>query len=136
MDVTQVRQHVAEVEQVGYTIVANAIEPDLVTELRDDLARLEHELEVQPAGNSFEGAATWRIYNLLVHGAVYERIPVHPQVLPIVEGVLDSGCLISSLSSIAIGAGETAQPIHADDQLIPIPKPHVATVCNTMWALT
>jgi len=26
--------------------------------------------------------------------------------------------------------------IHADDQLIPLPKPHVPVVCNTMWALT
>jgi ectoine hydroxylase-related dioxygenase (phytanoyl-CoA dioxygenase family) len=57
-------------------------------------------------------------------------------VLPIVEGVLDAQCLISSLSSIAICAGETPQPIHADDQLMPIPKPHPPTVCNTMWALT
>jgi ectoine hydroxylase-related dioxygenase (phytanoyl-CoA dioxygenase family) len=57
-------------------------------------------------------------------------------VLPIVEGVLDDGCLVSSLSSIAIGPGETAQPIHADDQLIPLDKPHRAIVCNTMWALT
>ena len=47
---------------------------------------------------------------------------------------MDAWC--RRLSSIAIGPGETAQPIHADDQLIPIPKPHVATVCNTMWALT
>ena len=31
---------------------------------------------------------------------------------------------------------ETAQPIHADDQLIPIAKPHVPTVCNSMWAIT
>jgi ectoine hydroxylase-related dioxygenase (phytanoyl-CoA dioxygenase family) len=61
---------------------------------------------------------------------------VHPHVLPIVEGVLDPGCLVSSLSSINIGPGEDAQPIHADDQLIPIPKPHPPTVCNTMWALT
>jgi ectoine hydroxylase-related dioxygenase (phytanoyl-CoA dioxygenase family) len=61
---------------------------------------------------------------------------VHPAVLPVVEGVLDGGCLISSLSSINIGPGETAQPIHADDQLIPLPKPHPPTVCNTMWALT
>jgi ectoine hydroxylase-related dioxygenase (phytanoyl-CoA dioxygenase family) len=57
-------------------------------------------------------------------------------VLPIVEGVLDQGCLVSSLSSISIGPDETPQPIHADDQLIPIPKPHPPTVCNTMWALT
>jgi ectoine hydroxylase-related dioxygenase (phytanoyl-CoA dioxygenase family) len=43
---------------------------------------------------------------------------------------------VSSLSSISILPGEIAQPIHADDQLIPLPKPHVPTVCNTMWALT
>ena len=61
---------------------------------------------------------------------------MHPHVLPIVDGVLDPGCLISSLSSIAILPGETAQPIHADDQLIPLPKPHPPTVCNSMWALT
>jgi ectoine hydroxylase-related dioxygenase (phytanoyl-CoA dioxygenase family) len=54
----------------------------------------------------------------------------------VVEGVLDAGCLVSSLSSIAIHPGERAQPIHADDQLVPLPKPHVPIVCNTMWALT
>jgi ectoine hydroxylase-related dioxygenase (phytanoyl-CoA dioxygenase family) len=43
---------------------------------------------------------------------------------------------VSSLSSIAIGPDEKPQPIHADDQLIPIPKPHPPLVCNTMWALT
>ena len=89
-----------------------------------------------PATNSFEGTKTVRIYNLLAHGPLYEQVPVHPAVLPIVEGVLDPGCLISSLSSIAIDPGEIAQPIHADDQLMPIPKPHVPTVCNSMWALT
>ncbi len=57
-------------------------------------------------------------------------------MLPIVEGVLDAGLLVSSLSSIAIGPEETPQPIHADDQIIPLPKPHPPTVCNTMWALT
>jgi ectoine hydroxylase-related dioxygenase (phytanoyl-CoA dioxygenase family) len=50
--------------------------------------------------------------------------------------VRDPGCLISSLSSIAILPGEDAQPIHADDQLIPLDKPHRPTVCNSMWALT
>jgi ectoine hydroxylase-related dioxygenase (phytanoyl-CoA dioxygenase family) len=50
--------------------------------------------------------------------------------------VLDDGCLLSSLSSIAIGPDETPQPIHADDQVIPLPKPHPAVVCNSMWALT
>jgi ectoine hydroxylase-related dioxygenase (phytanoyl-CoA dioxygenase family) len=128
--------HIERIRKDGYTIIEDAIEPDLVDALADDLRRLEKELGTKPAANTFEGTKTLRIYNLLVHGPNFEAIPVHANVLPVVEGVLDPGCLVSSLSSIAILSGETAQPIHADDQLIPIPKPHPPTVCNTMWALT
>jgi len=125
-----------EIDEVGYTILEGVIEPDLVDALVYDLDRLEGELGAAPATNSFEGTKTVRIYNLLAHGPDFARIPVHPAILPVVERVLDPGLLISSLSSIAIGPGETAQPVHADDQVIPLPKPHPATVCNTMWALT
>jgi ectoine hydroxylase-related dioxygenase (phytanoyl-CoA dioxygenase family) len=128
--------HVAAIDADGYTIVEGAIEPDLVDELAHDLERLERVLGTVPAANSFEGHRTVRIYNLLVHGEQYERIPVHEEVLPVVEGVLGRGCLVSSLSSISIDPGESAQPIHADDQLIPLPRPHPALVCNSMWALT
>lgn len=128
--------HVAAIAEHGYTIVPDAIEPDLIDALHDDLLRIEHDYDVKPSDNDFEGSRTVRIYNLLIHGPLYERIPVHHRLLPIVEGVLDRGCLVSSLSSISIGRGETAQPIHADDQLIPLAKPHAPTVCNTMWALT
>jgi ectoine hydroxylase-related dioxygenase (phytanoyl-CoA dioxygenase family) len=129
-------KHVARIADDGYTIVENAIEPDLVDALHDHLLQLERFFDVKPSPNSFEGHATIRIYNLLAFGERYERIPVHPNVLPVVEGVLDAGCLISSLSSISILPGERAQPIHADDQLIPLDKPHRPTVCNSMWALT
>lgn len=128
--------HVGRIADVGYTIVEDAIEPDLRRELADTLDRLAHELNIVPADNDFEGQRTVRIYNLLVHGDVFAQVPIHQHVLPIVEQVLDAECLLSSLSSIDIGPGETAQPIHADDMLMPIPKPHPPTVCNTMWALT
>jgi ectoine hydroxylase-related dioxygenase (phytanoyl-CoA dioxygenase family) len=134
--VTTVEEHVARVAADGYTILEHAIDLDTVDAIAADLERLERAFAVQPAGNSFEGDQTIRIYNLLAFGTLYEQIPVHPVVLPVVEGVLDPGCLVSSLSSISILPGERAQPIHADDQLIPLPKPHVPTVCNTMWALT
>jgi ectoine hydroxylase-related dioxygenase (phytanoyl-CoA dioxygenase family) len=131
-----VTEHVERIQRDGYTIVEDAIDTSLVDELAADLARLEPELGVTPATNSFEGTKTLRVYNLLAHGTVWQRVPVHASVLPLVEQVLDPGCLISSLSSIDIGPGESAQPIHADDMLIPIPKPHPPTVCNSMWALT
>ncbi len=136
MDDAAVAEHVQHVADHGYTIVEDAIEPELVDALRRDLIRLEEFFQVEPAGNSFEGIHTLRVYNLLAFGRIFELVPVHRHVLPIVEGVLDRGCLISSLSSISIMPGEVAQPIHADDQLIPIPKPHPPTVCNSMWALT
>ncbi len=132
----EVRQHLERIARDGYTIVEDVFSADEAEAALADLARLEAELGIRFANNDFEGRATKRVYNLLVHGKRWEAIPVHPRVLPVVEGVLDPGCLVSSLSSIAIHPGETAQPIHADDQLLPLPKPHVATVCNTMWALT
>ena len=136
MDPAARQRHLDEIAEQGYTILSEVLEPDLVDALNEDLLRLEHDLGIVPADNDFEGSHTVRIYNLLVHGKLYEGIPVHPEILPVVEGVLDAGCLVSSLSSISIDPGETAQPIHADDQLIPLPKPHPPTVCNTMWALT
>jgi ectoine hydroxylase-related dioxygenase (phytanoyl-CoA dioxygenase family) len=136
LDEATIEKHAETVRSEGWAVVENAIALDLVDAIYDDLLRLEHDLGIVPADNLFEGIRTTRIYNLLVHGPIYERIPVHPNVLPIVERVLDPGLLISSLSSIAIGSDEQAQPIHSDDQLIPLPKPHPPLICNTMWAIT
>jgi len=128
--------HAARIERDGYTILERVIEPELLSALADDLARIERDEHIVPAENPFEGTRTVRIYNLLARGELYGRVAEHPAALPLVERVLDRGCLVSSLSSIAIDPGESAQPIHADDQIMPVPKPHVAFVCNTMWAVT
>lgn len=128
--------HLERMRRDGYTIVEGAIDAATVTALRHDLRRLTVALGIRPATNIFEGTRTLRIYNLLALGEIYQQVPVHERVLPIVEGVIDRGCLVSSLSSIDIGPGEAAQPLHADDQVIPLPRPHVSIICNTMWALT
>jgi ectoine hydroxylase-related dioxygenase (phytanoyl-CoA dioxygenase family) len=133
---SDIESHVVRIGRDGYTIVKDAVDLALVDALRTDLERIEREEKVVPASNIFEGLNTVRIYNLLARGKIYEAIPVHEAVLPIVERVLDTGCLVSSLSSIAISPGEAAQIIHADDQLIPLPRPHVPIVCNTMWAIS
>ena len=135
-DRLNIEQHLKNIDDVGYTLVENAIEPDLIDRLNDALLRLEHELHIKPGDNSFEGAHTIRIYNLLARDPVFASVPVHPNLLPIVEGVLDGGCLVSSLSSISIDPGEAAQPLHADDTLFNLPRPHQPLVCNSMWALT
>jgi ectoine hydroxylase-related dioxygenase (phytanoyl-CoA dioxygenase family) len=133
---TTTEEHLATIERDGYTVVRDAFDAERAQALIDELDRLERDLGIEPADNSFEGRATVRIYNLLARGPLFEAIPVEPEVLSIVDGVLSPECLVSSLSSIVICPGEPAQPIHADDQAMPLGKPHVPTVCNTMWALT
>ena len=78
--------HLTRIAGEGYTILPDAIEPELVDEIDEALLELEHDLGTIPADNLFEGVRTMRVYNLLVHGATFEKIPVHPNVLPVVEG--------------------------------------------------
>ena len=130
--------HAARIARDGYTIVEDAIEPELVDAPRRGprCASSASSTIVPRATNSFEGTTRCASTTCSCTASSTSGSRCIPNVLPIVERVLDPGCLVSSLSSIAIGPGESAQPIHADDQLIPLPKPHVPTVCNTMWALT
>ncbi len=129
-------QALREIEEQGYTILERAIPEDLLDTVGEALVKIERDQKIVPSKNDFEGHQTVRIYNLLAYGSPFSKIPLNPQVLPIVEGVLDEGCLISSLSSISIGKGESPQPIHADDQVIGLARPHPAVVCNSMWAMT
>ena len=131
-----VEHHLRDIEEQGFTCLESVIEERLVDELNDALMSLESALDIRPGANRFEGQHTIRIYNLLAHQAVFREVPVHPTLLPLVEAVLDPGCLVSSLSSISIDPGETAQPLHTDDTLYNLVRPHDAVVCNSMWALT
>ena len=126
MPAADLAEHIDRLDRDGFTIVHDAFDVLLADQLSSDIDRIEAVRKVRPADNDFEGRHTTRVYNLLAHSSGYERIPVHPVVLPLVQHLLGDGCLISSLSSITIGPGETAQPIHADDQVIPIAKPHAA----------
>ena len=119
----QLEAHLRRIAEDGYTILEDAIEPELIDEIDEALLKLEHDLGIVPADQPLRGRADDAGLQPARARETFETIPVHAHVLPVVEGVLDPGCLISSLSSIAIGPGREAQPIHADDQLIPLPKP-------------
>ena len=125
-----------EIEEQGYTVLRNVIAEDRLDAIDDALLRIEREKQIAPANNDFEGRSTVRIYNLLAFGKPFSEMPVEPSILPVIEGVLDEGCLISSLSSVSIGRGESPQPIHADDQVVALARPHDAIICNSMWAIT
>jgi ectoine hydroxylase-related dioxygenase (phytanoyl-CoA dioxygenase family) len=123
-------------EAEGYAVLEGAAEPGMVEEAIETVSRLERDLGVKPADNLFEGFKTKRVYNLLARGRIFERFVESEPVLAAVEALLGKGFLVSTVSSIAIEPGEVAQPIHADDMLVPLPRPHVPLTCTVMWALT
>jgi len=65
LDHNAIDEHLARIDVDGYTIIADAIEPELVANLRDTIRRLERDLDVQPRATAAEGHATKRMYNLL-----------------------------------------------------------------------
>ena len=138
LDDTTLAQHLARIDVDGYTIIDDAIEPELVVQLRDTIRRLERELDVRPRETAAEGHATLRMYNLLAKDPVFQAMPVHPNVLPIAERLLDRGCLLSGVTAIDIGPGEHPQPLHGDDIVMArhLPLPHVPMMVTSMWALT
>ena len=133
-----IEPHLARIAEEGFTIVHDAIAPDLVAALRDAIRRLERELDVRPKGTQAEGRATKRMYNLLAKDPVFAAMPAHSAVLPIVERLLDRGCLLSGMTAIDIGPGEEAQPLHGDDIVMSrhLRRPHAPMMVTSMWALT
>jgi ectoine hydroxylase-related dioxygenase (phytanoyl-CoA dioxygenase family) len=131
-------EHLDRIDADGYTILEDAIEPELVTVLRDTIRRLERDLALVPRGTSAEGHSTLRLYNLLAKDPAFQAMPTHPAVLPIVERLLDRGLLLSGMTAIDIGPGEDPQPLHGDDVVMSrhLARPHAPLMVTSMWALT
>jgi ectoine hydroxylase-related dioxygenase (phytanoyl-CoA dioxygenase family) len=126
----------AALERDGYVVLEDVIEVELVAELLDVIDRVMVDAEIPFGTNAFLGLRTRRIFNLLARDPLFARVPLHPAVLPVVEQVLDPQCLLSSLTAIEMHPGQDAQPLHADDGSIALPRPHPTVVCVALWALT
>jgi ectoine hydroxylase-related dioxygenase (phytanoyl-CoA dioxygenase family) len=126
----------ARIHDDGWVVLEGVVAPEVVAELTATIARLHVDLAVPYGDNRFLGRHTRRVFNLLARDPVFRQVPVHPPVLDVVEHVLDPECLLGSLTAISMEPGQDAQPLHADDGSIPLPKPHVALGCSAIWALT
>jgi ectoine hydroxylase-related dioxygenase (phytanoyl-CoA dioxygenase family) len=126
----------ARVAAEGWAILPSAIEPELVQALLARIDALLLELRIPFGENAFLGRHTRRIFNLLARDPLFERVPLHPAVLPVAEEVLDRELLLSSLTAIEMQPGQAAQPFHADDGSYALPKPHAPFNSTAIWALT
>ncbi len=116
----------------GYAIIPEAIGSDQVAWARSELEAI---VASTPVGrDDFEGHLTRRVYGLFGKTRSLDALAVHESVLGVLDGVLGHYQL-SAPTGISIGPGETAQPLHPDDALYPVPRPHAEIVVNVMWPL-
>ena len=122
----------ATLEEDGYCLVEGVIDADAVASIRGELARI---FDSTPSGrDDFEGRRTRRIYALFAKTRMLDDLAIHPLVLDALDRVLGPAQL-SAPTAIEIGPGEVAQPLHPDDAIYPIPRPHAELVVNVMWPL-
>ncbi len=114
----------------GYCVVENVLDPATVASTRAELQRL---FAATPYGrDDFEGRSTRRVYGLFAKTRALDAMATHPMVLEALDLLLGPAQL-SAPTAIEIGPGERAQPLHPDDAIYPIPRPHAELVVNVMW---
>jgi hypothetical protein len=109
------------------------------------LDRIEGELrpylDATPAGpDDFSGNRTRRTGSLIARSVSCRELVLHPLALGAARTLLGhaTNIQVHLTQAIAIGPGETAQPIHRDQwafDFFPFP-PGYEVQCNTIWAMT
>jgi ectoine hydroxylase-related dioxygenase (phytanoyl-CoA dioxygenase family) len=135
-DAPDLAQEVAQcVDECGYAIVADILDPATCARLVDEVDRVEREGSIDYGHNDFEGHRTRRIFNLIAHGPPFRELVINEVMLDLMDALLGDDFLLSGTTSMHISPGETHQLLHADDGMISLPRPHVATLATTLWAL-
>jgi ectoine hydroxylase-related dioxygenase (phytanoyl-CoA dioxygenase family) len=129
---TTVDEIVDQLEEDGYATVPGAIGLDQVTWARSELEAM---VAKTPVGRGdFEGHRTRRVYGLFGKTRSLDALAIHPVILGVLDRVLGHYQL-SAPTGISIGPGESAQALHPDDAIYPLPRPHPEVVVNVMWPL-
>ena len=137
MPQTDIDRHHQSIEEHGYTIVEDVIEPDLVALLLERVRAIEADtLGPDESGSPIDGLSQLRTAGLMQLDSIFRQVPINEQILPVVERVLGKDFLLTSFSAIDVKPGKNEQPIHPDDALIPLERPHQPIVCTCMIAIT
>ncbi len=127
-------ENIQELQEQGYTIIPQLIDPTWLEELRAAVAE-RMEIEGENAGVEFRKEAnSQRLANLVDKGETFRRVVSHPELLAAAELVLGPDWKLSSLNYRAAEPhSDSAQPLHCDMGLLPDDKGN--SVFNSIWML-
>ena len=119
-------------DREGYAVVEGLLDAQALETARSQVAAA---LQKTPFGrDDFEGRRTKRVYALFAKLRALDGPATHPLVLAVLDRVLGHYQL-NAPAAIEIGPGERAQPLHTDDAIYPLPRPHPEIVMSVMWPL-
>jgi ectoine hydroxylase-related dioxygenase (phytanoyl-CoA dioxygenase family) len=126
------QQVLDDLDRDGYAVVESLLPAEQVAAIRAELREITART---PTGrNDFEGFSTKRIYALFAKTRMLDPVATHPLLLTVLDRVLGASYQLSAPTGIDIAPGESAQILHTDDSIYPVPRPHSEMVLNTMWA--
>jgi len=116
----------------GWAVVEHVMGAEAIARACTDFDEI---LASTPYGrDDFEGRKTRRVYALFAKTRTLDASATHPLVLGVLDRMLGHYQL-SAPTGIEIGPGERAQPLHPDDAIYPLTRPHDEIVVNAMWPL-
>jgi len=125
-------RHAQELQTQGYTIVHNVLTLDEVETARAALGEIfEREKEIGRQRNwhtDMHRAA----YMLPQKHPMFRELPPNPRVLPLMQRVLGSDCVLSSINGMTMSEGGKAQPLHLDQ---PQSVPGIVLNINALYTL-
>ena len=139
MQQEQLQAHLDRVAEDGFTILENVFDQERADAFRARVRSIEHDtlLPLEP-GETEADSSFYRTAGLLRIDPVFWDVPIDPTVTQVVEGLLGADFLLSTFSGIDLKPnGGNIQPLHPDDALVPVPRPHERPVgCTAMWVVT
>lgn len=119
------------IDEQGYVVVPDWLDAERTRRLREDLRR-----DVNPVRELLPpDRMTVRSHNLLAKTRGVDDLVCDLRMLALVQGVLGDRVQISAAVLFDLLPGAKAQPLHQDDSLWPIPRPHRAFLMNTVIAV-
>lgn len=121
-------------DREGVLVLENFVAPELLADLKRQLARLYEELG-ERAGEEFkQEPQTDRLANLVDHGGPFHRAISEPKLLAAVGHVLGPAFKLGSLNArSARPHSDWVQPLHCD--MGELPDADGNRVCNIVWML-
>ena len=128
----ETQQHIARIEQDGYTVIPDFLTAAQLAEVRRVLALY---LETHAGRNNFEGLRTERVYTLVARARVMWDIVLDARIMALCEHFLMPNFLLTASQAIRINPGEVPQPFHSDDSFHHLPHPRRMISLSTIVAV-